>query len=123
MKVKKEMTEKTARGRAARPSYPADARARAVQDVLDIQDDHPSLWAAVSEVAPRVGCAPKTLLEWVQDSGLLQTVDPVLLSNRKRLAAMSKTELEQENKRLRAENDVLRRACLIFARGPAGGGF
>ena len=117
------MAAKTVQRRAARPSHPTETMSSAVQEVLDIQDDHPSLWAAVSEVAPRVGCAPKTLLEWVQDSGPLQTVDPVLLSNRKRLAAMSKTELEQENKRLRAENDVLRRACLIFARGPAGGGF
>lgn len=117
------MTAKTVRGRAARPSYPAETRASAVQEVLDIQDDHPSLWAAVSEVAPRIGCAPKTLLEWVQDSGQLGTVDPVLLSNRKRLAAMSKAELELENQRLRAENDVLRQACLIFARGTAGGRF
>lgn len=123
MKDDEEMTEKTALRRAARPSYPADTRARAVQNVLAIQNDHPSLWAAVSEVASRVGCAPKTLLEWVQDSGLLEAVDPVLLSNRKRLATMSKAELELEKQRLRAENDVLRRACLIFARGPAGGGF
>ena len=90
--------------------------------MLDIQDNHPSLWAAVSEVAPRVGCAPKTLLEWLHDSGLLQTVDLVLLSNRKRLAAMSKAELELENRRLRAESEVLRGACVILARGPAGGG-
>ncbi|KEO59942.1 hypothetical protein DT23_15050 [Thioclava indica] len=61
------MAAKTVRGRAARPSYPAETRASAVQEVLNIQDDHPSLWAAVSEVALRVGCAPKTLLEWVQD--------------------------------------------------------
>ncbi|WP_022707297.1 transposase [Paracoccus zeaxanthinifaciens] len=117
------MTAKTVQGKAARPSYPAETRASAVQEVLDVQDDHPSLWAAVTEVAPRVGCAPKTLLEWVQDSGLLQTVDSRLLSNRKRLAALSKAELELENQRLRAENDVLRQACVIFARGPAGGGF
>lgn len=85
-----------------------------MQEVLEIRDNHPSLWAAVAEVAPRVGCAPKTLLE---------SVDPALLSNRKRIAMISKADLELENQRLRAENEVLRRACLIFARGPAGGGF
>ena len=115
------MTQKTRQERTPRTPYPAETRKRAVQEVLDIRGDHPSLWAAVTEVAPRVGCRPKTLLEWVQESGQLENVDAALLSNRKRLAALPKAELELENQRLRAENAVLRKACMIFAQGPDGG--
>ena len=28
--------------------------------------EYPSLWAAVESIAPKIGCVPQTLLEWVK---------------------------------------------------------
>jgi len=48
-------------------------RARAVRMVQEHRGEHPSLWTAIESIAPKVGCVPPTLLEWVKkaevDSG------------------------------------------------------
>ena len=30
--------------------------------------EYPSLWAAVESIAPKIGCVPQTLLEWVKQA-------------------------------------------------------
>ncbi len=32
------------------------------------RDEYPSLWAAIESIAPKIGCAPQTLLEWVKQN-------------------------------------------------------
>lgn len=45
-----------------------DVRERAVRMVQGHRGEYPSLWAAVESIAPRIGCVPQTLLEWVKCS-------------------------------------------------------
>lgn len=48
-------------------------REQAVRLVHECHADHPSLWAAVESIAPKIGCVPSTRLDWVKhtetDSG------------------------------------------------------
>ena len=34
--------------------------------VLEHREEYPSLWAAIESIAPKIGCVPQTLLEWVK---------------------------------------------------------
>ncbi len=53
--------------------FSPEVRERAVRLVQEHRDEYPSLWAAVESIAPKIGCLPQTLLEWVKreevDSG------------------------------------------------------
>ena len=53
--------------------FSPEVRERAVRMVQEHRDEYPSLWAAVESIAPKIGCVPQTLLEWVKrdevDSG------------------------------------------------------
>jgi transposase-like protein len=33
--------------------------------VQEPRGEHPSLWAAIESIAPKIGCVPQTLHEWV----------------------------------------------------------
>jgi transposase len=39
---------------------------RAVRLVQEHRDEYPSLWAAIELIAPKIGCVPQTLNEWVK---------------------------------------------------------
>jgi transposase-like protein len=51
-----------------------EVRERAVRMVQEPRGEHPSLWAAIESIAPKIGCVPQTLHEWVRkheiDTGL-----------------------------------------------------
>lgn len=34
--------------------------------VLEHRGDHPTLWATIEAIAPKIGCAAQTLHEWVK---------------------------------------------------------
>ena len=38
----------------------------AVRLVQEHRGEYPSLWAAVESIAPKIGCVPQTLLDWVK---------------------------------------------------------
>ncbi len=63
--------------------------------VLEQRGEYPSLWAAAQSMAPKIGCVPHTLYEWVKrheiDSG------------------------EREVKELRRANEILKLASAFFA--------
>ena len=91
--------------------FSPEVRERAVRMVQEHRGGYPSLWAAVESIAPKIGCVPQTLLEWVKreevDSGAR---DGLTTSERERLKA-----LEREVKELRRANDILKTASAFFA--------
>jgi len=82
-----------------------------VRLVQEHRGEYPSLWAAVEPIAPKIGCVPQTLLDWVKrsevDSGQR---DGMTSSERDRLK-----QLERENKELRRANEILKTASAFFA--------
>jgi transposase len=46
--------------------FSPEVRERAVRMVREDREEYPSLWAAVESIAPKIGCVPQTLLEWVK---------------------------------------------------------
>jgi len=91
--------------------FSPEVRERAVRMVQEHRGEYPSLWAAVESIAPKIGCVPQTLLEWVKraeiDSGQREGLST---AERERLKA-----LERENKELRRANEILRTASAFFA--------
>ena len=91
--------------------FSPEVRERAVRLVQEHRGEYPSLWAAVESIAPKIGCVPQTLLEWVKraeiDSGQR---DGLTTSEREHMKA-----LEREVKELRRANDILRTASAFFA--------
>ena len=49
--------------------FSPEVRERAVRMVQEHRGEYPSLWAAMESIAPKIGCVPQTLLEWVKRSG------------------------------------------------------
>jgi transposase-like protein len=91
--------------------FSPEVRERAVRMVQEHRGEYPSLWAAVESIAPKIGCVPQTLLEWVKreeaDTGLR---DDLSATERERLKA-----LEREVKELRRANEILKTASAFFA--------
>ena len=91
--------------------FSPEVRERAVRLVQEHRGEYPSLWAAVESIAPKIGCVPQTLLDWVKrhevDSGQR---DGLTSSERERLK-----QLERENKELRRANEILKTASAFFA--------
>ena len=53
------------------PKFSPEVRERAVRMVQEHRGEYPSLWAAIESIAPKIGCVPQTLLEWVKQAHLL----------------------------------------------------
>lgn len=91
--------------------FSPEVRERAVRLVQEHRGEYPSLWAAIESIAPKIGCVPQTLHEWVKreeiDAGQR---DGLTSSERERLK-----QLERENKELRRANDILKAASAFFA--------
>jgi transposase len=91
--------------------FSPEVRERAVRMVQEHCGEYPSLWAAVESIAPKIGCVPQTLLEWVKRS----EVDAGARSGVTTADAQRIKDLERENKELRRANDILRTASAFFA--------
>ena len=93
------------------PKFSPEVRERAVRMVQEHREEYPSLWAAVESLAPKIGCVPHTLYEWVRkhevDSGVRQGTTT---ADKDRLK-----ELERENRELRKANEILKLASAFFA--------
>ena len=46
--------------------YTPEIRERAVQLLIESEKDYPSTWAAITAIAPKIGCTPETLRAWHQ---------------------------------------------------------
>lgn len=86
---------------------------RAVRMVIVSQNNYDSQWAAISSIAPKIGCTPETLGIWLRqyerdagagDGGLIP-------DERQRLK-----ELGLEIRELSRSNDILRQVSAYFAK-------
>ena len=91
--------------------YSAEVRERGVRMVHEHQGEYPSQWAAITSIAPKLGCTAETLRKWVRqaerDAGTragLSSTDSERLK-----------QLEQENRELKRANEILRKASAYFA--------
>jgi len=91
--------------------FSPEVRERAVRMVQEHRGEYPSLWAAIESIAPKIGCVPQTLNQWVRrhevDTGARHGVTT---DERERVKA-----LEREVKELRRANDILKTASAFFA--------
>ena len=91
--------------------FSPEVRERAVRLVQEHLGEYPSLWAAVESIAPKIGCVPQTLLEWVKrvevDTGKREGLSS---TERERIKA-----LEREVKELHRANEILKTASAFFA--------
>ena len=91
--------------------FSPEVRKRAVRMVQEHRGQYTSLWAAVESIAPKIGCVPQTLLEWVKrrevDAGVREGVTTA--------EAQRVKELEREVKELRRANEILKLASAFFA--------
>ena len=91
--------------------FSPEVRERAVRLVQEHRGEYPSLWTAVESIAPKIGCVPQTLLEWVKrDEVNNGRRDGVTTGERERIRA-----LEREVKELRRANEILKTASAFFA--------
>ena len=91
--------------------FSPEVRERAVRMVQEHRGQYPSLWAAVESIAPKIGCAPQTLLEWVKRAEIDAGARPGMTT----AETQRIKDLERENKELRRANEILRTASAFFA--------
>jgi len=91
--------------------FSPEVRERAVRMVQEHSAEYPSLWAAAQSIAPKIGCTPETLIEWLKREQIDTGQRPGVTS----AEAQRIKELERENKELRRANDILKTASAFFA--------
>jgi len=91
--------------------FSPEVRERAVRMVQEHRGEYPSLWAAVESIAPKIGCVPQTLLEWVKREEVDAGTRPGVTSSETQRIK----DLERENKELRRANEILKLASAFFA--------
>ena len=91
--------------------FSPEVRERAVRMVQEHRSDYPSLWAAIESIAPKIGCVPQTLNEWVKQA----EVNSGQRVGTSTSDAQRIKELEREVKELRRANDILKTASAFFA--------
>jgi transposase-like protein len=79
--------------------------------VQEHRGEYPSLWAAVESIAPKIGCVPATLLEWVKRAEIDAGARPGTTTDEMQRIK----DLERENKELRRANEILKTASAFFA--------
>ena len=91
--------------------FSPEVRERAVRMVQEHRGEYASLWSAVQSIAPKIGCVPQTLLDWIKraevDSGVREGVTTS--------EAQRVKDLEREVKELRRANEILKLASAFFA--------
>jgi transposase len=91
--------------------FSPEVRERAVRMVQEHRREYSSLWAAIESIAPKIGCVPQTLHEWVKRAEIDSGAMPGVTSSE----AQRVRELEREVKELRRANEILKLASAFFA--------
>ena len=94
-----------------RTRFSPEVRERAVRLVREQTPQHGSQWAAISAIAPKLGCTTETLRRWVREAERDAGERPgPTRADEDRLKT-----LERENRELRRANEILRKASAFFA--------
>jgi transposase len=97
--------------RESRKPFAPEVRERAVRLVREQQGEHPTQWAAIQAIAPKIGCSAEALRTWVRRAERDAGERPGLTTDeRERLKT-----LERENRELKRANEILRKASAFFA--------
>jgi transposase len=91
--------------------FSPEVRERAVRMVLEHRGEYPSLWAAIESIAPKIGCVPQTLNDWVRKHQVDAGERPGVTSSEQQRIK----DLEREVKELRKANEILKLASAFFA--------
>ena len=91
--------------------YTPEIRERAVQLLIKFEKDYPSNWAAITAIAPKIGCTPETLRVWYLK--YLDQQNPVKVQQSSDQEKMK--QMEREIKELKRANEILRKAAAFFA--------
>jgi transposase-like protein len=91
--------------------FSPEVRERAVRLVQEHRGEYPSLWAAIESIAPKIGCVPQTLLDWVKQAEIDAGARPGVSTTE----AQRIKDLEREVKELRRANEILKLASAFFA--------
>ena len=91
--------------------FSPEVRERAVRLVQEHRGEYPSLWATVESIAPKMGCVPSTLLDWVKQAEIDAGARPGVSTTE----AQRIKDLEREVKELRRANEILKLASAFFA--------
>ena len=91
--------------------FSPEVRERAVRMVQEHRGEYPSLWAAIESIAPKIGCVPQTLNEWIKQSEIDAGARPGVST----AEAQRIKDLEREVKELRRANEILKLASAFFA--------
>ena len=91
--------------------FSPEVRERAVRLVQEHRGEYPSLWAAIESIAPKIGCVPQTLLDWVKQAEIDAGTRPGASTDE----AQRIKDLEREVKELRRANEILKLASAFFA--------
>ena len=91
--------------------FSPEVRERAVRMVIEHRGEYPSLWSAIESIAPKIGCVPQTLLEWIKQSDVDAGTRPGTTSAEQDRIK----DLEREVKELRRANEILKLASAFFA--------
>lgn len=95
----------------SRQRFSPEVRERAIRLVLEQAKEHPSQWAAITAIAPKLGCTKETLRRWVREAERETGQRPgPTRAEEDRVKA-----LERENRELRRTNEILRKASAFFA--------
>ncbi|MFN8990269.1 MAG: transposase, partial [Betaproteobacteria bacterium] len=86
--------------------FSPEVRERAVRMVQEQRGQYASLWSAVESIAPKIGCVPQTLLDWVKQA----EVDSGARTGLTTAEAQRIKDLEREVKELRRANEILKLA-------------
>src|SRR5438105_14921801 len=96
----------------ARPSrYSPEVRERAVRMVREHGAEHPSQWAAIASIAGKEGCTLETLRRWVRQAERDTGQRGGLTTDERQRPE----GLERESRKLKRENDILKKAAADFA--------
>ena len=91
--------------------FSPEVRERAVRLVQEHRGEYPSLWATVESIAPKMGCVPSTLLDWIKQAEVDLGSRPGVSTGE----AQRIKDLEREVRELRRANEILKLASAFFA--------
>lgn len=91
--------------------FAPEVRERAIRLVQEQTPQYSSQWAAITAIAPKLGCTKETLRRWVREAER----DVGLRPGRPRADDDRIKALEREVRELRRANEILRKASAFFA--------